>query len=585
MKKPFIPKWMHHGTFHRRLIGPDDPKDLMGEVDSMSFNLSNMGAHLDNPVGRLRRTGPGWEVEVTRHGNMEFVKTTLSGGSYFLILFNPSTDYAEWWDLGKLEYNSPQSLPAKAAGETDMEDVDKLGFRLWAGWSYADSPAWEESWFYPFTSRTKFRPSEHMYFELTKMYLKGSAVSSYSEDPRRVTSLSTTGIEHETARDNNFVEESGGVPGTPTWWYKKTTAGSNTKTATTKETMYIDCYKTVAPDYERPVAKKEVTVWPERTSYETIHSATWDMEQTQGAIGNKYHSEWNQSYNSTQDVRNWVGAGSLNLMWTQVEGKLVEATGSKTNIESGDNWGTYTADHTFSGKSRLYYLNRLLHESDYLVETHTAEEVYPPAAPSGTYSVKKKEVSNYIDFCLGLGESEFIAGYTRSARWFRSTYAITSGYKPYGYNSFGFVPYYRPYYPTISTNEQNDYWISFCTPASLSGYADPENENFRDVDTEGFKRVAGVTSIRLHSASTGGGDEGYAGAASFLVVDDYLIATVCLYDWSSPSIEDIYTIVVNRASGKHAIIHTGDGGVWPQYFWDLGARIKGVGTDAKEIEV
>ena len=609
MKKPFIPKWMHHGTFHRRLIGPDDPKDLMGEVDSMSLHLSNMGAHPDNPVGRLRRTGPGWEVEVTRHGNMEFVKTTLSGGGgYILVLYYTTTGYFEYWDLGKLPYDCPTSLPARESGSTTTEEkMEAWKFRLWAGYESQFVPGWEYDWYYPFSVASdvsKWLPSKHMYFDAAdnnKMHFYYRNLSSAEEYATQRSRYVSSGIAHNTAIANATIITEGGDPFVvpPTNWLQKNSSGTNVLESDRYQTFYINHYVISPPAYEKPPSKTDTDVTPEIQTQDFSETLTWDMEQYSPGIWyvtQYYHADWVYDVSRKYQTRQFCSAGEMDLFYALYDYDEVvrdEFVGGYEVVWGSPllNYGSVSKSKTYHGTCSLYVRGKQIlatsivrdHDVSYTYSDWLSDGYkYRPIA--GTKTQTESGLEAYPDWCVSAGPDDFICNWYSTGTLRSGTVDLSTIYmsppSPMVFYNFGTGDQYP------KGVQYNQYWVAFSTAASVEAYANG-NPDFADVDTEGFKRTAGVTLVRLwngwYDEDTGEG-EGYDESCYMdhsYVTDDHIMAMFALRGGAEM---ELIHLIVNRSTGKHSIVRTG-GAAWGTRTYQLGAFIKGEGSDAKKLEV
>jgi hypothetical protein len=609
MKKPFIPKWMHYGTFHRRFLGPSDSKDLMGVVNALSSHLSNISGHLVSPICSLSRKGPGWEVEVSRHGDVELVRTTIAGGTtYILILYNSETWYFEYWDLGKLAYDSPKSLPVRAAGSTTTkEKMDAWLFRLWMGHENQYTPGWEYGWYYPFSVAAdvgKWIPSKHMYFDednANKMSFYYKHLTSAEEYARSRNRYVNSGITHNTAIANAIVITHGGDPSVvpPTYWEKKNSSGSNAIENNLYQTFYIEHYVISPPAYEKPPSTTETDVTPEIQTQDFSETLSWDMEQYSPMIWyvtQYYHAAWEYDASRRYQTRQVCSAGEMDLFYALYDYDETihdEFVGGYEMVWGSPllNYGSVTKSRTYHGTCSLYVRGKQIFTTNIVRDYNVSytyggwlSDGYKSRPISGTKTQTESGLEVYPDWCVSAGPDDFICNWYTIDALRNGTVDLSTIYmsppNPFVFYNFGT----GSEYPKGMAYHQ--YWAAFSTAAALKAYADGKPD-FADVETDGFKRSAGITSIRLWNGwynEATGESEGYDESCYMqqcYITDDHIIAMFAI----TGGVEmELIHLVVNRATGKHSITRTG-GPLWGTRVYRVGTYIKGVGPDAKAIEI
>ena len=76
----------HFSGVHRKYVGSFNDK-LRALAKKMSFQLTNTTQFMEMPIGRLNYVGADGTLSVFRHGNLEIIKRTITGGvtGYFIV--------------------------------------------------------------------------------------------------------------------------------------------------------------------------------------------------------------------------------------------------------------------------------------------------------------------------------------------------------------------------------------------------------------------------------------------------------------------------------------------------------------------
>lgn len=461
------------------------------------------------------------------------------------------------------------------------------------------------SWYFTYSvapSVAKWLPSKHMYFDednanMMNFYYKYlTSIEEYQDYRQRSVN---SGISHNTAINNAIVTTSGGDPKTdpPTDWVKKRSASSNVLTEEIYQTDFMSYYVISPPLYEKPPLPTETDIGPEYTRNDESDSLTWEMERKTGGGVNPqyYHASWQREFTAVYHNMNSYAVGEMGLFGvvSHTEDTLTEDVAGGWEWPSGgsiNNYADVSLARTLHTTETLYFRNKIIKTSNIIDDYESvysydhASSGYGYKAASGTYTQTRSGPYLGAKRHVSPGPNDFICHWTENNTIRSGTVSITTVYT---HPLQDFIWETQPTGSTwIKGMQYQYYWVTFTTAAAEAAYA-AGSSDFADVDTEKFKRSGGVTSIRIldvwNNEETGEGENVLLNLSMYFwyATDFHMIAMFCI---TGGATLDIVHLVVDRRTGKHTFIRTNGAG-WGTYMWRLGAYIKGVGPDAKAIEI